>query len=53
MSKSKLKKELQKLNKEQLIEQITELYETYKPVKEYYNTFLNPDNIQELFQKYI
>ena len=52
MSKLQLKKELQKLTKEQLIEQIAELYDTYKPVKEYYNTFLNPGNIQELFEKY-
>ena len=52
MSKSNLKKELQKLAKEQLIEQITELYDTYKPVKEYYQTYLNPGNIQELFEKY-
>ena len=52
MSKLQLKKELQRLSKEQLIEQICELYSTYKPVKDYYNTFLNPDNIQELFEKY-
>ena len=52
MSKSILKKELQKLTKEQLIDQISELYDTYKPVKEYYQTFLNPGNIQELFEKY-
>jgi len=52
MSKLQLKKELQRLTKEQLIEQITELYDAYKPVKEYYNTLLNPDNIQELYEKY-
>jgi hypothetical protein len=52
MSKPQLKKELQKLSKEQLIEQIAELYDSYKPVKEYYQTFLNPNNIQELFEKY-
>jgi hypothetical protein len=52
MSKSQLKKELQKLNKEQLIEQIGELYDAYKPIREYYATFLNPDNIQEVFEKY-
>ena len=52
MSKPQLKKELQKLGKEQLIEQICELYDTYKPVKEYYKIFLNPDSIQELFEKY-
>ena len=32
MSKLQLKKELQRLTKEQLIEQITELYDAYKPV---------------------
>jgi len=52
MSKLQLKKELQKLTKEQLIEQITELYDTYKPVKEYYQTYLNPGNIQEMVEKY-
>ena len=52
MSKLQLKKELQKLTKEQLIEQIAELYVTYKPVKKYYQTFMNPDNMQELFEKY-
>ena len=52
MSKLQLKKELQRLTKEQLIEQITELYDIYKPVKEYYKTRLNPDGIQELYEKY-
>jgi signal transduction histidine kinase len=49
---SKLKKELQKLTKEQLIEQIAELYDACKPVKEYYKIFLNPNNIHDLFEKY-
>jgi len=52
MSKIQLKKELQKLTKEQLIEQITELYDLFKPVKEYYQTFLNPQNMEELLEKY-
>jgi hypothetical protein len=52
MSKTQLKKELQKLSKEQLIEQIAELYSLYKPVKEYFQSFLNPEGIQELFEKY-
>ena len=52
MSKLQLKKELQRLTKEQLIEQITELYDAYKPVKEYYKTRLNPNGIQELYEKY-
>jgi hypothetical protein len=51
MSKNQLKKELQKLTKEQLIEQIIELYDSYKPVKEYYQTFLNPGNIQAVYEK--
>jgi len=46
MSKLQLKKELQRLTKEQLIGQICELYDSYKLVKEYYNTLLNPGNIQ-------
>ena len=52
MSKIQLKKELHKLTKEQLIEQITELYDLFKPVKEYYQTYLNPQNIEELLEKY-
>jgi len=52
MSKLQLKKELQKLTKEQLIEQIFELYDTYKPVKEYYKAFLYPESVQELYEKY-
>jgi len=52
MSKPQLKKELQKLTKEQLIEQICDLYGTYKPVKEYYKLFLSPDSIQDVFEKY-
>lgn len=52
MSKTQLKKELQKLTKEQLIEQITELYDKYKPVKEYYGVYLDPNSGSELFEKY-
>ncbi len=52
MSKTQLKKELQKLTKEQLIEQITELYDNYKPVKEYYSVYLNPNSGHDLFEKY-
>jgi hypothetical protein len=52
MTKSKLKKELQTLTKEQLIEQILGLYDAYKPVKEYLKTFLNPENIDDLFEEY-
>jgi hypothetical protein len=52
MSKLLLKKELQKLTKEQLIEQIIELYDTCKQVKEYYKVFLNPEGIQKLLDTY-
>jgi len=54
MSKVKLKKELQKLTKEQLIEQILDTYENNKAVKEFYNFFMNsnPENEKELAEKY-
>jgi hypothetical protein len=52
MSKTALKKELQFLSKERLIEQILELYDTYKPVKEYYKIYLNPQGETELLEKY-
>jgi hypothetical protein len=52
MSKQKLKKELQLLTKEQLIEQIMDLYDKNKAVKEFYNFYLNPRNEKELAEKY-
>ncbi len=52
MSKPKLKKELQQLTKEQLIEQILDLYDKNKAVKEFYNFYLNPRNEMELAEKY-
>lgn len=52
MSKTKLKKELQNLTKEQLIVQVLDLYSSHKAVKEFYNHFLNPNSEQELFNKY-
>ena len=52
MTKSQLKKEIQALSKEQLIEQILGLFDANKPVKDYLKTFLNPDNYSELFEKY-
>ena len=52
MSKPKLKKELQLLTKEQLIEQILDLYDKNKAVKEFYNFYLNPRNEKELAEKY-
>ena len=42
MSKRDLKKYLGELNKEQLEEQILELYEKFSPVKVYYNFVFNP-----------
>jgi len=42
MSKRDLKKYLNELNKEQLAEQILELYEKFSPVKVYYNFVFNP-----------
>jgi hypothetical protein len=52
MSKAALKKELQSLTKEQLTEQILALYDTFKPVKEYYELYLHPQNENELMKKY-
>jgi hypothetical protein len=52
MSKPKLKKELQQLTKEQLIEQILDLYDKNKAVKEFYDFYLNPGNEKELAEKY-
>jgi len=42
MSKRDLKKYLNELNKEQLEEQILELYEKFNPVKVYYDFVFNP-----------
>lgn len=42
MSKRDLKKYLSELNKDQLEEQIIELYEKFPPVKVYYNFVFNP-----------
>jgi hypothetical protein len=52
MSKPALKKELQKLTKEQLIEQVLDLYDKNKSVKEFYDFYLNPRNEKELAEKY-
>jgi len=48
MSKAKLKKELSSLTKEQLVEQILDLYDKNKAVKEFYDFYLNPRNEKEL-----
>ncbi|MDR2205717.1 MAG: DUF6155 family protein [Flavobacteriaceae bacterium] len=52
MSKSTLKKELQKLTKEQLVEQILDLYDKNKAVKEFYGFYLSPHTEKDLFEKY-
>lgn len=52
MSRPTLKKELQGLTKEQLVEQILDLYDKNKAVKEFYDFYLNPRNGKELVQKY-
>ena len=52
MSKAKLKKELNNLTKEQLMEQILDLYDKNKAVKEFYDFYLNPVNEKELVEKY-
>ena len=51
MSKASLKKYLQSLPKEQVIETVLEMYDNMKPVKEYLEFFLNP-NEKEMFEKY-
>jgi len=52
MSKPALKKELLKLTKEQLVEQMLDLYDKNKAVKEFYDFYLNPNNEKELVVKY-
>jgi len=51
MSKAALKKHLQSLTKEQMIETVLEMYDNIKPVREYLEFFLNP-NEKEMFEKY-
>jgi hypothetical protein len=54
MSKVALKKELQKLTKEQIVEQVLDLYDKNKAVKEFYDFYLNPNPKREsdLAEKY-
>lgn len=52
MYKIKLKKELQKLTKTQLLEQILDLYDKNNTVKAFYNFYLNPSKEEELIIKY-
>jgi hypothetical protein len=51
MSKRELKKYLKDLTKEQLEEQMIELYEKFSPVKVYYNFVFNP-NEDKILQEY-
>ncbi len=51
MGLREVKSELNKLNKEELIKHISELYKKYKPVKEYFDFYINPDE-QKLLEQY-
>ncbi|MEO7175728.1 MAG: DUF6155 family protein [Saprospiraceae bacterium] len=51
MGLSDLKKELQKLDKDKLIELLAELYKKNKSVKEFFDSHVNPNEL-ELFKKY-
>ena len=46
-----VKKELEKLDQEELIHHISELYKKHKPVKEYFDFFANPDE-DELLEEF-
>ena len=48
MSKAKLKKYLQTLSKEQVIEVMLELYDARKEAKDYLEFYLTPDSKAEL-----
>lgn len=43
MGLREVKTELNKLDKEDLVKHISELYKKYKPVKEYFDFYVNPD----------
>lgn len=51
MSKLTLKKHLQSLKNEQIIEVVLDLYDTMKPVKEYFEFYMNP-NENKMLEKY-
>ncbi len=51
MGLRELKSELKKQDKETLIKHVSELYKKYKPVKEYFDFYINP-NENELLEKY-
>ena len=51
MGLREVKNELNKLNKTELIKHISELYKKYKPVKEYFDFYVNPDK-KKLLEQY-
>src|SRR3954469_24301005 len=51
MGLTDIKKELKKLDKDKLIELVSELYKKNKSVKEFFDFYVNP-NERELFNKY-
>ncbi|HKK75105.1 MAG TPA: DUF6155 family protein [Saprospiraceae bacterium] len=51
MGLREVKSELKKLDKEQLIKHIAELYKKYQPVKEYFDFYVEPDE-EKLLEKY-
>ena len=51
MGLKEVKSELQKADKETLIKHITELYKKYKPVQEYFDFYVNP-NEADIIGKY-
>lgn len=55
MSKAQLKKQLNSLEKSQIIEMVMELYDARKEAKEYLEFYLNPDEDKKLeeFKKII
>jgi hypothetical protein len=51
MGLTDIKKELKKLDKDKLIDLVTDLYKKNKSVKEFFDFYINPDE-KELFNKY-
>ena len=51
MGLREVKSELNKLDKEELVKHISELYKKYKPVKEYFDFYINPDE-RKLLEQY-
>ena len=51
MGLADIKKELNKLDKDKLIDLVADLYKKNKSVKEFFDFYVNPDE-RELFNKY-